>query len=621
MMKKNIFFAAVALVALVNCTSDERIGGEGISPDSPQGGQGAIVFSTVSKGITRAGSTGAEAAEVLNKNFVVFGTKTSSGASPTTQTVFDNYQANFVTNSAHTTTSNSAGWEYVGYKNLPYGTTTASGGTLNANGVASNATSSGVEQSIKYWDYSASKYDFFAYSLGKGVTSGGATTYAKASALGWDNTSGKYTYTLSGTTAELSACYISDLLTMNSTAMNAANTQVNLQFQQLVSKLRIGLYEIIPGYSVKDVKFYPSAENNATSDYTAYLYVTEGSLLPPEGTFTVTFANGKPQVALAATGGGSGSETVKNVSFGKAQSKVDGNKWDNWASKEYREVADADTLFLGRTSSACTISEAQSVLPNPNGSKLNLKVDYTLVSRDGNAETIQVTGATATVPAEYAKWQPGYSYTYLFKISDNTNGTTGQNILGLSPITLDAVVNTGADGKQETITTVANPSITTYQKGSDYATTNEYKAGTIYVVVSNGSEVQTLILGDGGNAKLYTATIKADAAQGITEASVANALAQGTHDPAGGTWTVTDANGKKLTVTEVGSGLTAGNKIPAAHAPHGEDIVFHATDNKVASFTAAAENTYVFEYIVTDNSTNPATVTKYYKVIKVDAGS
>lgn len=603
-MRKNIFFAAVALVALVNCTSDERIGGEAISPDSPQGGQGAIVFSTDSKGITRAGSTGADAAEVLNKNFVVFGTKTSSGG---TQTVFDNYQANFVTNSAHTTTSNSAGWEYVGYKNLPYGTTTASGGTLNANGVASNATSSGIEQTIKYWDYSASKYDFFAYSLGKGVTSGSNTTYAKASALRKDDTNG-YTYTLSGTTAELSACYISDLLTMNSTAMNAANTQVSLQFQQLVSKLRIGLYEIIPGYSVKDVKFYPSA--TGTSGYEAYLYVTEGSLLPPEGTFTVTFANGKPQVALAATGGGSGSETVKNVSFGKAQSKVDGNKWDNWASKEYREVADADTLFLGRTSSACTISEAQSVLPNPNGSKLNLKVDYTLVSRDGNGETIQVTGATATVPAEYAKWQPGYSYTYLFKISDNTNGTTGQNILGLSPITLDAVVNTGADGKQETITTVANPSITTYQKGSDYATTNEYKAGTIYVVVSNGTAVQELTVGDSGNAKLYTANVTLDSGKeaNITEASVANAIA----NPTG----AKDANENPMTITPVATDvtdkLTAITAIPADDAPHNEVVTVNG-----ASFTATAGTTYVFEYTYTENSETK----KAYKVIKVAAGS
>lgn len=610
-MRKNVLFAAVALVALVNCTSDERIGGEAISPDSPQVGQGAIVFSTDSKGITRAGSTGADAAEVLNKNFVVFGTKTTSGTSQTTQTVFDNYQANFVTNSAHTTTSNSAGWEYVGYKNLPYGTTTASGGTLNADGVASNATSSGVEQSIKYWDYSASKYDFFAYSLGKGVTSGSNTTYAKASALRKDDTNG-YTYTLSGTTAELSACYISDLLTMNSTAMSATNTQVSLQFQQLVSKLRIGLYEIIPGYSVKDVKFYPSAENNATSDYTAYLYVTEGSLLPPQGMFTVTFdANGKPQVALAATGGGSGSGTVTNVSFGKAQSKDTENKWSHWAQREYKEVAEAsattDTLFLGRTSNACTISEAQSVLPNPNGSKLNLKVDYTLVSRDGNDETIQVTGATATVPAEYAKWQPGYSYTYLFKISDNTNGTTGQDILGLYPITLDAVVNTGADGKQETITTVTNPSITTYQKGSDYATTNEYKVGTIYVVVSNGTAVQTLTTTGEVNAKLYTANVTLGSGKeaNITEASVANAIA----NPTG----AKDANDNPMTITPVATDkLAAITTIPANDAPHNEVVTVNG-----ASFTAEAGKTYVFEYTYTENSETK----KAYKVIKVAADS
>lgn len=605
-MKKNIFFAAVALVALVNCTSDERIGGEAISPDSPQGGQGVIVFSTDSKGITRAGSTGADAAEVLNKNFVVFGTKTSSGGTQTTQTVFDNYQANYVTGSEHTTTSNSAGWEYVGYTNVPNGVTTNVGVTAYANNTTANT--SGIEQTIKYWDYSARQYDFFAYSLGKGVTSGSNTTYAKASALRKDDTNG-YTYTLSGTTAELSACYISDLL--KKTDMNATNTQVSLQFQQLVSKLRIGLYEIIPGYSVKDVKFYPSAENNATSDYTAYLYVTGESLLPPQGTFTVTFddTNGKPQVALATSSGGSGSETVKNVSFGKAQSKDTENKWSHWASKEYREVADADTLFLGRTSSACTISETQSVLPNPNGSKLNLKVDYTLVSRDGNGETIQVTGATATVPAEYAKWQPGYSYTYLFKISDNTNGTTGQ-VLGLSPITLDAVVNTGADGKQETITTVTNTSITTYQKGSEYATTNEYKDGTIYVVVFNGTAVQALTVGDGGNAKLYTANVTLDPGKeaNITEASVANAIA----NPTG----AKDANDNPMSITSVATDATdklaAITTIPADDAPHGEAVNING-----ASFTAEAGKTYVFEYTYTENSETK----KAYKVIKVAAGS
>ena len=248
------------------------------------------------------------------------------------------------------------------------------------------------------------------------------------------------------------------------------------------------------------------------------------------------------------------------------------------------------------------------MLPNPNGSKLNLKVDYTLVSRDGNGETIQVTGATATVPAEYAKWQPGYSYTYLFKISDNTNGTTGQ-VLGLSPITLDAVVNTGADGKQETITTVTNPSITTYQKGSDYATTNEYKVGTIYVVVSNGTAVQTLTTTGEVNAKLYTANVTLGSGKeaNITEASVANAIA----NPG-----AKDANDNPMTITPVATDATdklaAITTIPANDAPHGEAVNING-----ASFSATAGKSYVFEYTYTENSETK----KAYKVIKVAVGS
>ena len=148
---------------------------------------------------------GGEAADLLNNNFVVWGDKTVNSA---TQTVFDNYQVDYVTNTASTTTTNSAGWEYVGYKNLPYGTTTTSGGTLNNNGVAVNATASGVDQTIKFWDYGASSYNFFAYSLGKGVEVTPATdpktyTYATTTAM---NTGG---YSLSGSVDELSACYIS----------------------------------------------------------------------------------------------------------------------------------------------------------------------------------------------------------------------------------------------------------------------------------------------------------------------------------------------------------------------------------------------------------------------------
>ena len=235
-----------------------------------------------------------------------------------------------------------------------------------------------------------------------------------------------------------------------------------------------------------------------------------------------------------------------------------------------------------------------TVLPNSSGAVLTLKMDYTLLSRDNSGETIQVTGATATVPADFTKWQPNYVYTYIFKISDNTDGHIGSEV-GLYPITLDAIVTDAGNGTQTTITTVTPTSITTYQKG---AIANEYTAGNIYVVVGDG----TTVLEAGTNAKLYTATVEEGAAQGldasgnvaITEAMAANAL---TKTPDGsGNYVLTDANGKDLTVIPVAPAaadkLVGSTAIPAADAPGGKELSVNC-----AHFAAADNTVYVFEYI------------------------
>ena len=227
---------------------------------------------------------------------------------------------------------------------------------------------------------------------------------------------------------------------------------------------------------------------------------------------------------------------------------------------------------------------------------MTLKMDYTLLSRDGTGETIQVTGATATVPADFTKWKPNYAYTYIFKISDNTDGHIGSEV-GLYPVTFDASVITDVVGNQTTITTVEPISITTYQSG---AIANEYAAGNIYVAVSDGS----IALTAGTNANLYTATVEAGAAQGldgsgnvaITEEQVKNVLTKTLTD---GKYTVTDANGKKMTVTPVATTEETADRliggqtsIPAADAPGGKELAI-----KCAKFAAADNKVYVFEYI------------------------
>ena len=591
-LTKHLPLATVAIM-MVACANEDYVGDKELQRQNENGKP--ISLSLVAAPQTRSAEVGAVAAGYLNNNFVIYGRK--SFTDPTTsQVVFNNYQANYVTNTAGTTTSNASGWEYVGYKNLPYGTKTTSAGTLNDEGVAANALASGVDQSIKYWDYSAAKYEFMGYSLG-GTSS--TTSWATSTPITYnvvddgDDTTPpviSYSYELKGTDEQLSNCYVSDMLTK--VDMNATNTSVQLQFRRMSSNVRIALYENIPGYSVKDVMFYSS--EGGTPSTTAYLYdnsaltgSTSNASIPSSGKYTVTYTPLSPTPGTSqqtpatitwtpATTAGS----TSNVSFGVANPGNGSNEWTDWAATTTErvvnnsgELTSLGTVFLGKTSSESTMSPWVSVLPNPNGTELHLKVDYTLVSLDGYGETINVTGATATVPAAYAQWQPNCSYTYIFKITD----------AALYPITLDAVVNINADGKQETITTVSEPSITTYSSTSDVITNNEYIANeTVYAVVEDGGSLATL---SASNMKLYTVTTTDADNFPITESSVADALLKQT------TLTAAQATAAKIKCTDATSSLDYGNLAGT--------IEMHATNDVVAYFTVEADNVYVLQYIKT----------------------
>jgi hypothetical protein len=130
-------------------------------------------------------------------------------------------------------------------------------------------------------------------------------------------------------------------------------------------------------------------------------------------------------------------------------------------------------------------------MPTPSAiaaTPLTLTCDYTLTSLDTD-ETIEVKGATATIPEAYTKWLPNTAYTYLFKISDNTNGKThtDQPNEGLYPITFDAVVVNFADNQKGTETTVSTPSITVYQNGDVVTNGITYVAGDVTVTAYEGT--------------------------------------------------------------------------------------------------------------------------------------
>ncbi len=574
---KKLVFLTIFFLSLVACTSDEMINDSSPIQKTHEGNGKVIMFTSGANTVTRATISGSAAADLLGKNFVVEGVK---GDGSTSSVVYDNYNVNYLGSSTNTTTSNTAGWEYV---NQP-----------------KNANASITVQTIKYWDYSASQYDFIAYSLGgsTGLTSSAINANTKATAA----------YTIKGTAAELSKAYIANMVT----AYNPTNFNQTVQFtfHPLLAKARIALYETVPGYSVQNVIFYTDASTVAT-DGMAHLYATGTDVFNNAGTCTIYFpttgsANtssddyNKAHLTFTADVSG-GTSTVKD--FGALDAT------NTYVAKENAETSSTDKLYIGRSSNNATYAGSFTdnyysvLIPNETGMVLNLKVDYTLVSTDGSGEIINVRGASAQVPAVYASWKSGYAYTYLFKISQNSNGQTGTDTTpaGLFPISFDAVVTESEEGVQETITTVSEPSITTYTKGKVVTGNDEYNQNnTIYVVVDNGTA-----LTPGTNANLYTVTLTdtdttdgiTSAAQTINESSIANALERG--------GTVTDANKFKLTVTQVVSGLTSITEIPATDSPTGVAIVINGL-----KFTPTAAGTYVFEYIDTNNK-------KHYKIIKV----
>lgn len=587
-MKKKLFLAALAIGMLASCADNEYVGE--VSPNPNSGGDNqAIVFNPGAKTITRADYIGSDAAAKLGNNFVVYGFK---GNGTTQEKVFDHYNVNWVNNTANTTTSNTANWEYVAQTKHAHASTT--------------------DQTIKYWDYTTTQYDFIAYSKGtaKAVYTGTPATdevlytvIDPSKMTGVDSdTDGKIdqgAYTVTGKASELAKVYIADLVTVyrdGTTPNDAAGDykkEVEIKFRSLSAKVRVALYETVPGYSVRDVVFYTNASTVAT-DGKAHLYTKDGEVFNEEGTYTVYYptvgsANksaadyNKAHLSFAAET--SGTATVKD--FGALDLTNTGK------DKETAETA--GKVYLGRASNEATYAGENTtanpnyytvVIPNETGAVLNLTVNYKLVSTDGSGEDIDVTGATAKVPAVYGAWKSGYAYTYIFKISQNTNGVTNPSAgpAGLYPITFDALVSETEDGVQETITTVATPSITTYAKGVVVTGNNEYTTGSnIYAVVENGTALTV-----GTNANLYTVDLEDGAAQTINEASVANAIANG---GAASPFVVTDANDKKMTVTAA-SGLTAVNEIAAADAPNGNAITVNG-----AKFTPSAAGTYVFEYI------------------------
>lgn len=589
------FIAAASALALASCSSDDFLGE--IQGNEQNGATSAINFGGDTGKITRATTKGNAAADLLENNFVVVGFKCSKTDAANNETyAFDHYNVNFKDGSAFSTESNRAGWEYVNQDMKVKGTEPYAPLAQSAS-----------QQTIKYWDHSCASYDFIAFSMGK---KDAASKYATPTHVDKANLA-TAAYTLTGDVNTLSECYISDMKTV--TEPNYNKTPVSMSFRHLASKVRMALFEIVPGYVISDVKFYTDTTSPTTDN-------TEGTLIGEfnnSGTLTVYFPKTGTVNAEDKDYNKAHVRFTKSTTAGEVgvldSKKFGAVKYNNQAEGTISE----GSTYLSQnaaTPSYCGDKDKdyyQNVLPSEGKpSAITLRIDYKLTSVDGTNETINVKGATATVPAEYTEWKSGYAYTYIFKISQDTNGSTGGSSTGLTAISFDAVVvDDEANGLQETITTVSDNSFTTYGYKDNKVTTNgnEYVNGTdiyatVYVPAAGETAAKTV-----APQKLYTVTLEDGATQTINEASVANALVKGTNDATAKTWTVTDYAGKKMVVTETTDGVAS--KVTSVPAGPGYTLKVKALKWTGVVTDPAKETYYAVEY---DNGTK-----KSYKIVKV----
>ena len=600
-MKKYLFIAASAL-ALASCSSEDFVGTEGGNVET--GANKAINFAGETGKTTRAAdgkTVGAEAADLLGKKFYVLGTKgTLPTYSPTKDKVFDNYQVEWGANTAGTTSDNTNDWKYAGLDFTALNTTAVKNG----------------KQTIKFWDYSQPQYDFIAYSIGKGnnlVTNEDATlqendvlgtTIVTPNIKNAANDATYASYSLKATTIDdLKECYYTDVTTVEK---KNYGKPVQFTFKNLTARVRVAFYETVPGYSVKGLEFYKddntARSENISTNTSATLYTTGTDKLAQNGKILVTY----PVVGQKAF-------DDKTKGYNKAIVSVTPETNKQKSTLELGTV-NYNTGFLAKTAKEATMAGKEAdkyytaVLPTAGeGKPITLRMNYTLVSDDGSNETIKVYGAKAVIPASYTQWQPNFAYTYIFKISDNTNGATStddKDPEGLFPITFDAVVADidNVDFNHESITTVSTPSVTTYAFDNKehevikaYGNGNEYPAATttdIYVSVTatKASETANIKVGDSmtdlnNKGQLYTIDTKHTNA---TEAEVIDAL-QVQFATTGNS--ITGRNG--VTLNQVAEGVVTYPKtIPSA-----DNKTIDVTQNSVAKFTATnAATTYAYVY-------------------------
>lgn len=430
MMKKVIIFAAIAMT-MVGCSSDELVNNSTENTEAP------IAFSVEKKNITR-GTTYQALEATGHYNFGVWAYKYKSG-STTGDLVMDHYLVGYSNGSdegydkskattwagdAGTTEDRLSPWFYEGLGKAEYSTTNSKFYQLSQTMYMSK----NDKQILRYWDLAYATTNFYAYApYDADVTfteSSKTMTFDAKNTIrdGYDN--------------PLNSAYtgfdrsLSEYMYAGVQATNSLKQDVVVPFKHMGAQVNIRFYEDIPNYRVEIIDL-TGDDAKLADGVTAGSDMTKGIQATPaekkdDGTYesrkyfttngaTVTFGSDATPDFKYTTDGSS--STSDNLMFKVPTTNLTVFSGHNVIPQ----------LSDGKYSESPTVYYAVAQ-PTESKTGFTFHISYRIIAEDNN-EVITVHNATVFVPAKddsgyIAAWQPNNKYTYTFKITKNSTGTT-----------------------------------------------------------------------------------------------------------------------------------------------------------------------------------------------------
>ena len=394
-MKKYLLYLSIPIM-MWSCANEDLVVDNSLKADKQQKG---MCFSSSIKHITKAAP--AKLQDFKRYNFGVFGYKSTDPTYPVIENYLVGYNddANkrgyYMTTDSQTTlgdkTETVDGQSCWSYEKLGYADYTYAGEDGYIKASETSLMSNYANQYLRYWDEAAPNTTFYAYS--PYINGSGTVTFDNGTKVltipsqslkdGYDQPQ-LYEYMWAAKTV----------------AKDDYGKDVQLSFKRLNAKVNIKFWEDIEGYSIQIIDLKEGTYNGvqaAAAIYSGSAY-SAGEYYSETG-YSIDFSTSVISPVITQTHG----TTVNNL-------------------RPLVFKVPVETAIGTDKASASASPTTYFALPKNNTTGFTFHVSYELTSTTG--EKIIVRNASVFVPSDKCNWKANNAYTYVFRITKNSNGST-----------------------------------------------------------------------------------------------------------------------------------------------------------------------------------------------------